>query len=140
MRLKPRQIAFIDAYTDATNKETYENATGAAKKAGYSGKNASWQGSALLKNPEVTQEIEYRSNKKQQETKADLALKKDIAWKNYNEARMKNDVRGMKFWWREHGELSGHYITKTENKTELDIQESQQAEISRQVRLALANG
>ena len=54
--LNPKQKKFIEFYVRD------QNATEAAKQAGYSEKTAYAQGSALLKHPEIKSEIDRRQN------------------------------------------------------------------------------
>ena len=59
MRLKLKQLRFIEFYTDPDNKKTYGNATQSAKEAyGYTNDNvAAVTGCNLLRNPKIEAKV-----------------------------------------------------------------------------------
>lgn len=115
---------FIDFYTTPGTKQ-FGNGTKSAIYAGYSPKRASSQGSVLLADPLVKAEIERIRAENKEKTEKTREEKAEIAWNNYMEAKAASDKR---FWWEEHGKLSGHYITKSMVTTEEKKNEEAMAE------------
>lgn len=113
-----RQRAFIEAYT-LRGSETYGNATKSAIKAGYSDKRAGSQGCIMLKNKEISKLIEEKEAETLKKEAGTLETKIKLAWDNYLKAMSDNKPSIAQKWWREHGELSGHYIEKKEISQEV---------------------
>ena len=55
----------------------------------------------------------------------DIALeeKKTIAWQNYLASKEKGEDETARKWFREHGELAGHYIKSTEVDQKVKVQQ-----------------
>ena len=134
--MKKRQKLFIQYYTDRTDKETCGNATKSALKAGYSASRAASQGSSLLKNPTISQQIAIIEKNEADKYKATRDSKIELAWKNYINATSTTEK---KFWWREHGELSGDYVQRVESKNENIYKEETEQQISDAIRDQLRN-
>lgn len=127
--LRKRERLFVLAYTDKTCHKTYQNATQSALKAGYSQRNSASQGCKLLKKSYISQEI--ANIETNQALKHKLTVEDKI---RLLEEAIANTPKGSNQWLklvREHGDLSGHYTQKIENKTE--IIEAQQEAIREQV-------
>lgn len=127
-----KQKLFISYYT-APGTETYQNGTKSAQKAGYTGKNVAITASNLIRHPKVLTEINKQTDAIIQRAKLSREKKAEIALENFHKSHTDS---ARKFWWREHGELSGHYVQKIEsdNKTKLTVEDVQDevADIARQ--------
>lgn len=114
--MNKREKLFVLAYTDTTCPKTYENATQSALKSGYSDRNARSQGCKMLKKPTLAQQIHEIQRVYKENSKATRGKKIQMAWINFLAAKPPKEKE---FWWKEHGLLSGDYITKTESTTEV---------------------
>ena len=113
--MKKRQKLFIQYYTDATDKETYGNATKAALKAGYSASRASSQGCNLLKKPHISQEIaiiEKNEADKYQATKEQAILE---AREGFLRAKAAQDKTMIKYWYDMWVDLQAWKVQKIES-------------------------
>ena len=109
--LRRKQKLFVFHFTDRTNPKTYDNATQSAIAAGYSDRRAASQGSNLLDEPSIITEIARITQEQEINSRKSREEKAQIAWGQFLNAKTDADKR---FWWREHGELSSHYIQRQE--------------------------
>ena len=116
MTIRKKQRLFIDAHTDRSSPETYDNATKSAIKAGYAEVSASQTGHHLLKREDIKQEI-IKINLEYNIRFADtLENKIKIAWDNYIKFTQENRYQLATRWYEEHGKLSGHYVQRVDFK------------------------
>jgi len=116
MSLKKRQQLFVQYYLDRSNKETFENGTNSALRAGYSPGRAASQGSWLTKQPHIREEIaRYR---KAEENKWEITKEQAIQEARYNFLNAKTDT--MKKYWNDiYLKLKGWDISRTINETSI---------------------
>lgn len=116
MTIRKKQRLFIDAITNRSSPETYDNATKSSLKAGYAESSASQTGHHLIKREDIAQEI-AKINLEYNTRFADtLENKIKIAWDNYIKFTQENKHNLATRWYEEHGKLSGHYVQKVDFK------------------------
>lgn len=123
MTIRKKQRLFIDAYTDRTSPETYDNGTQSAKYAGYSDKHGPATACQLLKRDDIKEEIARLNQQWDMKFTDTLDNKIKIAWDNYLKFSLNNKHQTAHKWYEEHGKLSGHYTTKIDQVVHLTPQE-----------------
>ena len=128
----PKRDKFAEFYSDHSDMKpegTYGNITQSAVKAGYSKKYATSLAHRLLEDKRVINIISANEKEWQKRHKITKDKTISIAWHNYLIALGRDDHKEARLWYREYGELSGHYIQKTETKVQVEHTEDQLKEI-----------
>ena len=130
MTIRKKQRLFIDAYTDRTSPDTYDNGTKSAAYAGYSHTHGPATASQLLKRDDIKQEI-ARINQEYDTKHADtLENKIKIAWNLFTEAKDQGKMMIAAKWYEEHGKLSGHYVQRVDIKDLTDRTPDEKEELN----------
>lgn len=103
------------AYNYVCNPDTRGNRYKSAVLAGYSETYARGSIKRLFENAFMKERIKQLQEEKRVKANVTLEEKIEMAWQNYQEAISPAD---RKFWWEEHGKLSGDYVQRTQNKNE----------------------
>ena len=109
-----KQREFARFYTDQNSPKTYLNAMQSALAAGYEKEGIAHKSKLLLQRQDVKEYINSIAEEKKLLGAIDSERKKSIAWENYLSAKQVGEMENARKWFREHGELNGDYIKKTE--------------------------
>jgi phage terminase small subunit len=123
-----KQQEFARYYTDQNNPKTYLNALQSAIASGYEKEGVAHKAKLLLQRPEVKEYINSIGEEKKLLGAIQLEEKKSIAWENYLVAKQDGDLERARKWFREHGELAGHYIQRSEVDQKVKVQQLTQEE------------
>lgn len=154
-KLTTKKLKFVKHYTDVNDQETYKNAQKSAEKAGYSDSYAKACSYKLLKDVGISEAVEEFEKKETERRLATRDKKAKMIWEEYLKAAEERDryrevykisestkdLNKMKYWttqayklFREHGELEGHYVQKTESTSKVELVEEYQKTIHEQIR------
>jgi sarcosine oxidase delta subunit len=82
--------------------------------AGFKKEGVSHKAKNLLNRPEIKEKVLSITEDKKLLGAIQLEEKKSIAWENYLMAKSNGEIETARKWFREHGELAGHYIQRSE--------------------------
>lgn len=118
------------AYNYVCCPETRGNRYRSAIKAGYSESYAKGSVKNLFENKRMQERIKQLQEEKKSLANVTLEDKIKMAWENYETAESSAD---RKFWWEEHGKLSGDYVQRTKNENTTKIVEEEYDYINEQI-------
>jgi len=118
-----KQREFARYYTDQNNPKTYLNAMQSAVSAGFNKIGLAHKAKLLLQRKEIKEHINSLSEEKKLLGAIQIEEKRSIAWENYLQAKSDNDLERARKWFREHGELAGHYIQRSEVDQKVSVKQ-----------------
>lgn len=123
-----KQQEFARFYTDQNNAKTYLNALQSALAAGYEKEGVAHKSKLLLLRKDVKEYINQITEERKLLGAIDIERKKSIAWENYLASKTDGDMEKARKWFREHGELNGDYIQRTEVDQKVKVQQVSEEE------------
>jgi phage terminase small subunit len=123
-----KQQEFARFYTDQNDPKTYLNAVASAVKAGFAKEGVAAKAKSLLNRKGVKEYINSISEEKKLLGAIQLEEKKSIAWENYLTAKASGESAMAQKWFKEHGELAGHYIQRSEVDQKVKVEKVSEEE------------
>ena len=128
-----RREKFAHFYSDHSSmnkpKSTYGNIYRSAQKAGYSERYCHGNAHKLIEDVIVQKIIRINEEQWLKDHNITKEATIQIAWDNYKTLWDSGEKKEARLWMKEYGELSGHYIQKTETKVQVEHTEDQLKEI-----------